>query len=259
MASAHQQNAAAPRRTKSSWGPAKNTALSFIAFAVIFGIFAHPKRDVRDERVNIAYDIPHVIEKIISMTDSQDAASAVKPTADATTTTTQAAPPPEASAASPLKPEVEPTIAPRVIADASPTHINPSHASPAIVSRHTRPSHASSVAVANNAHTRPAGSVSKREYGDAHRHPRTQYLASARTRMHAASRPQPYGGDTWHMQTTSVTHQDLEGARALAKARWCAQVDQWRCVEQNASRALAIDPENGESRALLGQAIRNRL
>ncbi|MCQ4437897.1 hypothetical protein NO135_23125, partial [Clostridioides difficile] len=62
-----------------------------------------------------------------------------------------------------------------------------------------------------------------------------------------------------HMQTASITRAELEGARALAKARSCAVIDEWNCVEHNASRALAIDPKNSESRALLGQAIRTRL
>lgn len=71
--------------------------------------------------------------------------------------------------------------------------------------------------------------------------------------------PHSYTADSAHMQAASVTRAEVEGARALAKARSCAQMDQWNCVEQNASRALAIDPKNSESRALLGQAIRNRL
>lgn len=77
--------------------------------------------------------------------------------------------------------------------------------------------------------------------------------------MDLAPKPHSYGNDPAHMQTASVTHAELEGARALAKARWCARIDEWNCVEQNASRALAIDPKNSESRALLGQAVRNRL
>jgi hypothetical protein len=86
-------------------------------------------------------------------------------------------------------------------------------------------------------------------------------LARTRKQADPAPRlqPQSYTADTTHMEATSVTRDELEGARALARARSCAQIDAWNCVEQNASRALAIDPTNSESRALLGQAIRNRL
>ncbi|MCA3870614.1 MAG: hypothetical protein IOC34_33325, partial [Burkholderia sp.] len=96
-------------------------------------------------------------------------------------------------------------------------------------------------------------------HGAAHHAPRTETLAGTRKRLDYAPKPRSYGTDTAHMQTASVTHAELEGARALAKARSCAQIDEWNCVEQNASRALAIDPKNSESRALLGQAIRNHL
>ncbi|HDR9341940.1 TPA: hypothetical protein QDB64_004983, partial [Burkholderia multivorans] len=93
---------------------------------------------------------------------------------------------------------------------------------------------------------------------DAHR-PRASVLASTHKRSYAAPKHERYASDAAQMEPAAVSRDEVEGARALARARWCAQLDQWDCVEQNASRALAIDPMNSESRALLGQAIRNRL
>ncbi|MBN3832309.1 hypothetical protein G3N64_10675, partial [Burkholderia sp. Ac-20344] len=95
--------------------------------------------------------------------------------------------------------------------------------------------------------------------GGAHREPRTATLAGTGKRMGLAPKSPSYRSDPARMQTAGITHAELESARALAKARSCAVIDEWNCVEQNASRALAIDPKNSESRALLGQAIRNRL
>ncbi len=114
--------------------------------------------------------------------------------------------------------------------------------------------------LAANPHAASTGSRTTRP-GDTHRTSRSQTLARTRKHPDPVPKPQPqsYVAGTSHLEATSVTHDELEGARALAKARWCAQIDEWSCVEQNASRALAIDPKNSESRALLGQAIRNRL
>ncbi|MBR8326067.1 hypothetical protein KDW40_10020, partial [Burkholderia cenocepacia] len=126
--------------------------------------------------------------------------------------------------------------------------------------QHPRPAHAPPTRLAAAPHAASTGSRTTRP-GDAHRTSRLQALA--RTRKHPDPgprlQPQSYIAGTAHMEATSVTHDEVEGARALARARWCARIDEWSCVEQNASRALAIDPTNSESRALLGQAVRNRL
>jgi hypothetical protein len=126
--------------------------------------------------------------------------------------------------------------------------------------KHARRAHGSSTTLAANASAASAGARTTRS-SEAHRTSRSQTLARTKKSTDPEPRVQPhsYTADSAHMQAASVTRAEVEGARALAKARSCAQMDQWNCVEQNASRALAIDPKNSESRALLGQAIRNRL
>ncbi|TDA43728.1 hypothetical protein [Burkholderia pyrrocinia] len=248
-------------QSKPSWGPGKNAALSFVAFATIFGVFAYAERGTALGHASVTHDFSGVIatavgkyrNAIVAATSRATAASGVSGTSAApgpAPTIAQAATPPappgpSAAAAPPVKLAAEPEAAPRAASRAAAKHRQPSHAPP--------------VKLAANTHAAPAHDRANARLGDAHRAPRTETLAGTRKRMDLAPKPQSYGTDTARMQTASVTHAELEGARALAKARWCAQIDEWNCVEQNASRALAIDPTNSESRALLGQAIRNRL
>ncbi|KVP51500.1 hypothetical protein WJ91_01505 [Burkholderia ubonensis] len=153
---------------------------------------------------------------------------------------------------SPVTIEIEPEAAPRV--DAQATATPPAPAPPVV---------APPVVAATNAHAAHAapsgGAVNARHAGmhrQQHRHPWPHDVANTRTRMIVTARPHSFSEDV-HAHTAGVTHEELESARALTKARSCAVLEQWGCVEQNASRALAIDPQNGESRALLGEAIRN--
>ncbi|KWN97358.1 hypothetical protein WM25_25180 [Burkholderia ubonensis] len=152
---------------------------------------------------------------------------------------------------SPVTIEIEPQAAPRVDAQAT--------APPPVPA----PAPAPPVVAATNAHAAHAapsgGAVNARHAGmhrQQHQHPRPHDVANTRTRVIVTARPHSFGEDG-HAHTAGVTHEELESARALTKARSCAVLEQWGCVEQNASRVLAIDPQNGESRALLGEAIRN--
>ncbi|OJA38306.1 hypothetical protein BGV67_32105 [Burkholderia ubonensis] len=220
---------------KPGWGPGKNAALSFAAFAVIFGIFAYVKRDVVDEVSTASHQASGVVGVSVRSTDRPDVASA-----------------PPTGMTSPVTIEIEPEAAPRV--DAQATATPPAPAPPVV---------APPVVAATNAHAAHAapsgGAVNARHAGmhrQQHRHPRPHDVANTRTRMIVTARPHSFSEDV-HAHTAGVTHEELESARALTKARSCAVLEQWGCVEQNASRALAIDPQNGESRALLGEAIRN--
>ncbi|WP_175975044.1 hypothetical protein [Burkholderia sp. BCC1047] len=247
------------REPKPSWGPGKNAALSVAAFAAIFGAFAYVERDARIGHASVAHDIAGVIENaagkyrqfIVAATGGASGtavpASSTAP-AGPTATLAQAGPvPPSASTTPAVSAAAEPPVPPQTTTARS--DVKP-----------MRPAHAPATKLAAEPH---AASTAKRtaRAADAHRTSRSQALA--RTRKHPdpvpKQQPQSYLAGTSRMEATSVTHDELEGARALAKARWCAQIDEWSCVEQNASRALAIDPKNSESRALLGQAIRNRL
>ncbi|ODQ33518.1 hypothetical protein BGV71_29265 [Burkholderia ubonensis] len=220
---------------KPGWGPGKNAALSFAAFAVIFGIFAYVKRDVVDEVSTASHQASGVVGVSVRSTDRPDVASA-----------------PPTGMTSPVTIEIEPEAAPRVDAQATAT---PPVPAPPVV--------APPVVAATNAHAAHAapsgGAVNARHAGmhrQQHRHPRPHDVANTRTRMIVTARPHSFS-EGGYAHTAGVTHEELESARALTKARSCAVLEQWGCVEQNASRALAIDPQNGESRALLGEAIRN--
>ncbi|OJB27836.1 hypothetical protein BGV56_31330 [Burkholderia ubonensis] len=220
---------------KPGWGPGKNAALSFAAFAVIFGIFAYVKRDVVDEVSTASHQASGVVGVSVRSTDRPDVASA-----------------PPTGMTSPVTIEIEPEAAPRV--DAQATATPPAPAPPVV---------APPVVAATNAHAAHAapsgGAVNARHAGmhrQQHRHPRPHDVANTRTRMIVTARPHSFS-EGGYAHTAGVTHEELESARALTKARSCAVLEQWGCVEQNASRALAIDPQNGESRALLGEAIRN--
>ncbi|RKU04333.1 hypothetical protein C7H84_05270 [Burkholderia sp. Nafp2/4-1b] len=261
MTRAERPDGSPVREPKPSWGPGKNAALSIVAFAAIFGAFAYVERDTRVGHANVTHDIAGVIgsavgkyrslvETATAGTSSAGASAASAAPGDSTSTVAQAAPP-----ATPAAPA---SATPSVLAAAEPAEPPPPAARS--TARHARATHAPSTPLAGNAFAASASGHAGRQ-ADAHRTSRTQMLA--RTRKHAEPapglQPQSYTADTAHMQPTSVTRDELEGARALARARSCAQIDAWSCVEHNASRALALDPRNSESRALLGQAIRNRL
>ncbi|CAG2350591.1 MULTISPECIES: hypothetical protein [Burkholderia] len=240
------------REPKPSWGPGKNAALSVAAFAAIFGAFAYVERDARIGHASVTHDIAGVIENAAGkyrefIVAATGGASGTAAPAGSTATVAQAGPiPPSASATPAMSAAAEPPVPPQTTARSD---VKP-----------MRPAHVPATKLAAEPHAASAARRTARA-GDAHRTSRSQALA--RTRKHPdpvpKQQPQSYLAGTSHMEATSVTHEELEGARALAKARWCAQIDEWSCVEQNASRALAIDPKNSESRALLGQAIRNRL
>jgi len=250
MTRAERPDDAPVRQPKPSWGPGKNAALSIVAFAAIFGAFAYVERDVgmgNAAHTTVTHDIAGMVgtavqksrDAIVAVTDnaSAGAASTVAPAAPASS---------PASAAPVMSAAAEPTVAPPMAARSHP--------------KHTRRAHGSSTTLAANASAASAGTRPTRS-SDAHRTSRSQTLARTKksTDPEPSIQPHSYTADSAHMQAASVTREEVEGARALAKARSCAQMDEWNCVEQNASRALAIDPKNSESRALLGQAIRNRL
>ncbi|WP_232445868.1 hypothetical protein [Burkholderia ubonensis] len=235
MTSVNRQRMHSTGHPKPGWGPGKNAALSFAAFAVIFGIFAYVKRDVVDEVSTASHQASGVVGVSVRSTDRPDVASA-----------------PPTGMTSPVTIEIEPEAAPRV--DAQATATPPAPAPPVV---------APPVVAATNAHAAHAapsgGAVNARHAGmhrQQHRHPRPHDVANTRTRMIVTARPHSFS-EGGYAHTAGVTHEELESARALTKARSCAVLEQWGCVEQNASRVLAIDPQNGESRALLGEAIRN--
>ncbi|WP_063905809.1 hypothetical protein [Burkholderia ubonensis] len=234
MTSVNRQHMHSTGHPKPGWGPGKNAALSFAAFAVIFGIFAYVKRDVVDEVSTASHQASGVVGVSVRSTDRPDVASA-----------------PPTGMTSPVTIEIEPEAAPRVDAQATapPPVPVPAPAPPVVAATN-----------AHEAHAAPSGgAVNARHAGmhrQQHRHPRPHDVANTRTRMIVTARPHSFSEDV-HAHTAGVTHEELESARALTKARSCAVLEQWGCVEQNASRVLAIDPQNGESRALLGEAIRN--
>ncbi|AFQ50901.1 hypothetical protein [Burkholderia cepacia] len=252
------------RQPKPSWGPGKSAALSIIAFAVIFGAFAYVERAPGVGHASVTHDIAGVIrtavgkyhKAIVTATADTFGASA---SAEAATTVAQVAQVAPVAPVMQVAPVTSAASATPAVSAAAEPDAPPPPTARAAATR-TRPAQVPSTTLAASAHAAPAHGRAARP-GDAHRSSRTQALA--RTRNHPASaptlRPQSYLAGTAHLQAASVTRNDLEGARALAKARSCAQIDEWHCVEHNASRALAIDPKNSESRALLGQAIRNRL
>ncbi|OXI37275.1 hypothetical protein [Burkholderia aenigmatica] len=255
---------------KPSWGPGKNAALSFVAFAAIFGIFAYVERDTTVSHASVTHDISGVIRTAVGKTRHAIVASTARATsasgAPGTSTASDPAPMPAPALAQATPPVTPQPSASEVLAVSTvrpvTLAVEPEAPPPArthAVAKHRQSSHAPPVMLAANTRAAPAHSRAAIRPGAAHRAPRTETLAGTRKRMDLAPKPQSYGPDSARMQTASVTRSDLESARALAKARSCAVIDEWNCVEQNASRVLAIDPKNSESRALLGQAIRNRL
>ncbi|WP_175756514.1 hypothetical protein [Burkholderia ambifaria] len=251
MTRAERPDDAPVRQPKPSWGPGKNAALSIVAFAAIFGAFAYVERDVgmgNAAHTTVTHDIAGMVGTAVQK--SRDAIVAVTDNASAVAASTVAQAAPGKSSAAEAAPVMsaaaEPTAAPPMAARSHP--------------KHTRRAHGSSTTLAANASAASAGTRPTRS-SDAHRTSRSQTLARTKksTDPEPSIQPHSYTADSAHMQAASVTREEVEGARALAKARSCAQMDEWNCVEQNASRALAIDPKNSESRALLGQAIRNRL
>ncbi|UEP24810.1 hypothetical protein LL999_19510 [Burkholderia ambifaria] len=238
------------RQPQPSWGPGKNAALSIVAFAAIFGAFAYVERDVgmgNAAHTTVTRDIAGVVGTAVQKYRNAIVAVTENASAGAASTVAQAAPASSPASAAPvMSAAAEPTVAPPMAARSHP--------------KHTRRAHGSSTTLAANAAAASAGARPTRS-SDAHRTSRSQTLTRTKksTDPEPSVQPHSYTADSAHMQAASVTRAEVEGARALAKARSCAQMDQWNCVEQNASRALAIDPKNSESRALLGQAIRNRL
>ncbi|WP_175997042.1 hypothetical protein [Burkholderia stabilis] len=239
---------------KPSWGPGKNAALSFVAFAAIFGLFTYAERDTTVGHASVTHDLSGVIgtavgkyrKAIVAATSRATGASGAAVAQEPEPAIAQATPPaPPVSTVPPVSPADEPQAA--------------TPAAPRTAAKHRQSPHVPPVTLAADTHAVPAHSRAYARFGDAHRAPRTETLAGTSKRMDFVPQPRSRNTDTARMQTASITHAELEGARALAKARWCARVDQWNCVEQNASRALAIDPTNSESRALLGQAVRNHL
>ncbi|CAB3746899.1 hypothetical protein B7G54_04130 [Burkholderia puraquae] len=263
------EHPAAPQ-PKPSWGPGRNAALSFVAFATIFGLFAYTERDTAVGHPSVTHDISGAIgaavgkyrKTIVTMASRATGASGTSGASGApgpAPTRAQATPPapPTQVASASAAPEVS-TVPPVTLALALEPDAAPRPA-PRTAAKHRASPHAPPVTLAAGTHAATAYGRAATRHGAAHRAPRTETLAGTGKRMDAVPKPRPYGTDTAHMQTASITHAELESARALAKARSCAVIDEWNCVEQNASRALAIDPKNSESRALLGQAIRNRL
>lgn len=262
MTPAERTDRAPDTQPKPSWGPGKNAALSFVAFATIFGIFAYAERDTTVGHASVAHDISGAIrtavgkyrQSIVTMAARATGASGTSVAREPDSSNVQATQPlqvasasaaPDGSTVPPVTRAVEPEAAPRPAPRTTAQHRPSPHAPPVTLAASTQA--ASSYGRATTRH------------GAVHRSLRTEMLAGTSKRMDFAPKPRPYGTDTAHMQTASITRAELEGARALAKARSCAVIDEWNCVEHNASRALAIDPKNSESRALLGQAIRNRL
>ncbi|KVV51725.1 hypothetical protein WT27_31155 [Burkholderia territorii] len=252
MTRAERPDGSRVRQPKPAWGPGKNAALSVIAFAAIFGGFAYVERDARVGHATVTHDIAGMIGTAVGKyrnaiaAASADVSGAASSVARPGPVTPSVAGTPSASATPAVSAAAESNAAPRTTARSA--------------TQRPHRAHAPSTALAANAQAASASSRAARP-GDTHRTPRSHTLA--RTKKHPdpapQRQPQSYIADSAHMEATSVSRDELEGARALARARWCARIDEWNCVEQNASRALAIDPTNSESRALLGQAIRNRL
>ncbi|WP_257250533.1 hypothetical protein [Burkholderia cepacia] len=250
---------------KPSWGPGKNAALSFVAFATIFGLFAYAERDTTVGHPSVAHDISGAIgtavgkyrNAIVTLASRASASSGTSVAPVPASTRAQATPPapPWQAASASAAPEVStvPPVTLTVAPEPAP------HPASRAVATHRRPPHAPPVALAAGTQQATASGRAATRHGATHRPPHADTLAGTDKRMDLAPKPRTYRTDATRMQTASVTHAELESARALAKARSCAVIDEWNCVEQNASRALAIDPTNSESRALLGQAIRNRL
>lgn len=252
---------------KPSWGPGKNAALSFVAFATIFGLFAYAERDTTVGHPSVAHDISGAIgtavgkyrNAIVTLASRASASSGTSVAPVPASTRAQATPPAPrwraASASASAAPSIS-SVPPATLAVAPETAPRPASRA---VATHRRPSHAPPVTLAAGTQQATASGRAATRHGVTHRPPHADTLAGTDKRMDFAPKPRTYRTAPTRMQTASVTHAELESARALAKARSCAVIDEWNCVEQNASRALAIDPTNSESRALLGQAIRNRL
>ncbi|AIO73751.1 hypothetical protein C6T58_19820 [Burkholderia multivorans] len=208
--------------------------MSVVAFAAIFGGFAYIERDARIGHAGATHGISGAVGNAVDKT-GKAVVAAVSGTHPASAI------------------QIAQNAPPSVPASAS---ASTSAAVPVAVANAGPASTPAALAAAPRTGTTSSHATTRRR--DAHR-PRTSVLASAHKRSYAAPKHERYASDAAQMEPATVSRDEVEGARALARARWCAQLDQWDCVEQNASRALAIDPMNSESRALLGQAIRNRL
>ncbi|KVF79156.1 hypothetical protein WS75_05085 [Burkholderia sp. FL-7-2-10-S1-D7] len=244
MTRAERPDGSPNRQPKPAWGPGKNAALSIVAFAAIFGGFAYVQRDAGVGHATMTHDIADMIGTAVGKYRNAIATATASASGAASTL----------AQAEPVTPAVPGTRY------ASATSTVPPRTTARAAAKHPHPAHVPSTTLAASAHAASASGRAARP-GDTYRTSRSQTLARMEKHTDRTPRrqPQSYIADSAHMEATSVTHGELEGARALARARWCARIDEWNCVEQNASRALAIDPTNSESRALLGQAIRNRL
>ncbi|WP_423394715.1 hypothetical protein [Burkholderia sp. LMG 21824] len=266
MTRAERQDDSPTHQPKPTWGPGKNAALSFVAFAAIFGIFAYAERDTTVGHASAAHDISGMIGTAVGKTRKAIVAATARATGASGGPAASAAPEPApalAKAAPSFTPQPSASEAP-ASATAPPVTLaaeqeTAPRPAPRAVAQHRQQPLAPPVTLAAGTHATSAYGRAAARHGAERRAQRAETLAGTSRRMDFAPRPRPYGADTGHMQTASITHAELESARALAKARSCAVIDEWRCVEHNASRALAIDPTNSESRALLGQAVRNRL
>ncbi|MBU9247597.1 hypothetical protein [Burkholderia multivorans] len=214
--------------------------MSIVAFAAIFGGFAYIERDARVGHGGASHDISGAVGNAADKTGKAVVAAVSGAHSASAIELAQNAPPGAPAPAS---------ISAAVPAAASNARTAPPQAADAA---------STPAALAATPRTGTTSSHSTTRRRDAHR-PRASVLASTHKRSYAAPKHERYASDAAQMEPAAVSRDEVEGARALARARWCAQLDQWDCVEQNASRALAIDPMNSESRALLGQAIRNRL
>jgi hypothetical protein len=270
------------------WGPGKNAALSLLAFVVVFGMFAYLKGDARNDPSVKPPPLPATAGGTAGAPNAYAFVTPAESKAERTMMAEQAAPiavpmapvnvevEPQSLSAPPVAPTAPPapaatthiaTIAPAVLPSAGSATAAVPHVASRFVSRHVRPLHViPQVVVSNTAHALPGRHDFKRDfnhqtYADALRELTARGPTHGKTPAPLASRLHPYGPYTRYTayQPANVTHEDLSGAQALATARACAVMDQWQCVEENASRSLAIDPDNTESQTLLQQAIRNRI
>ena len=68
MTRAERQDGSPAHQPKPSWGPGKNAALSFAAFAAIFGIFAYAERDTTVGHASVTHDISGAIGTAVGKT-----------------------------------------------------------------------------------------------------------------------------------------------------------------------------------------------
>ena len=263
MTRAERQDGSPAHQPKPSWGPGKNAALSFAAFAAIFGIFAYAERDTTVGHASVTHDISGAIGTAVGKTrnaimtlprtDPQRVSPEHRPS-PGRPTRTPASPPvpppqvastsaaPEVSTVPPVTLAVEPEAAPRPLP--MPSRNSGSRRSPPVT-------------LAAGTHAASAYGRAATRHGAAHRAQRAEALAGTSRRMDFAPKPRPDGSDTMRRRPASRTRS------------WKARV-RWRNALVRGDRRMGLRgtkrepgtrdrPKNSESRALLGQAIRNRL